>query len=335
MNMSSSRMINRRNIAIVLFIVIGIYGTQYMFKNLYLNDQLYESIRMAHVSPAFVPSCELPGNLFTEVGEIRTPNLTQVGSIFPHIKTDKCIGSVKWKPIQPFTQLELTRFNKCTGNHADPKIVSADSMRRLDYTVIYSFFTFLKRKSDVAIVELGGYTGKLLKNLIPTTGAKYYVVIEPVPSFYSTLSKNILMLRLNSSVTAYNFGLGKQYKELAVGVRGDATALFKKSLGKETELIRIVSIVDFFIQLGLGCRSLDLLTINCEGCEFDILETLISTNLIEKFEYIQFQPHHAVPNLGNYTCRYCRLRQLLARTHVVAYDYPQVWEAWKSKKLIK
>ncbi|XP_056019387.1 uncharacterized protein LOC125672192 isoform X2 [Ostrea edulis] len=331
--MVSAQFVNRKTIGILLLIVIGIYGMQYTYKKLYFNDQHHKIIRMANVSSASMPSCGIQG-IFTEERKIITPNLTQVRSIFPDIRTDKCIESVKWKPIQPFSELELIKYNECIKSNADPKDVSTNSMRRLDRTVIYSHFTFLKRKSDVAIVEVGGYTGNLLRNLIPTTGAKYYVVIEPVPSFYSMLSKSISMLRLNSSVTTYNFGLGKRYMDSAVGVQGDATAITKNSVGKRTEVIHVVSIVDFFIQLGLGCRSLDLLTINCEGCEFVVLETLISTNLIDKFEYIQFQPHHAVPNLGNYPCRYCRLRQLLARTHVVAYDYPQVWEAWKNKKLI-
>jgi hypothetical protein len=146
------------------------------------------------------------------------------------------------------------------------------------------------------------------------------------------MSRRISTLSLKSAVKSYNFGLGKRYEQLTIGVRGDATALGLDKSDTPTEVIQIVSVLDFFIQLDVGCRSLDLLTINCEGCEFVVLETLISTNLIERLDYIQLQPH-AVPSLGDYPCRYCRLRQLLARTHVIAYDYPQLWEAWKRKDI--
>jgi FkbM family methyltransferase len=334
--MASVRLFNGKNIIVPVLVVIaiGIYGTQYMHKNLVVNYPEHEVVRVVPASMSSVLSCDLPENIFTNVRKIVKSNLTQVKSIFPDIKPDKCIESVIWKSVQHFSQMEIERYNTCTVKNANPKVLFVDSIRRLDRSVTHSFFAFLKRKSDVAIVEVGGYTGNLLKLLIPATGAKYYVVIEPVPSFYNMLSKSISTFHLKSSVTTYNFGIGKRYKKLVVGVRGDATAVSKNSDAQKTETIQVVSIVDFFVQLGLGCRPLDLLTINCEGCEFDILETLVSTNLIEKIDYIQFQPHHAVPNLGNYPCRYCRVRQLLTRTHAVVYEYPQVWEAWKNKKLV-
>jgi FkbM family methyltransferase len=313
---------------------IGMFGTPYLHKTFLINDQQQKAARAVPASTSSMPSCDLPENIFKGVKKIVTPNLPQVKSIFPDTKPDKCIESVKWKPVQPFSQHESEQYDTCTVKNADPKSVFASSFRRLGKTVIYSFFSFLKRKSDVAIVEVGGYTGHLLKFLLPATGAKYCVVVEPVPSYYNILFKSIPTLPSTTSVTTYNFGLGKTYKTLDVPLLGLATAVSKNSAGQKTETIRIVSILDFFIQLGLGCRPLDLLTINCEGCEFEVLETLSSTNLIEKIDYIQFQPHYTVPKLGNFPCRYCRVRQLLARTHVIAYEYPQVWEAWKNKKLM-
>jgi FkbM family methyltransferase len=252
--------------------------------------------------------------------------------MFPDVKTDKCIQTVKWKILDSFSHEEEMSFKHCKRQNAHPDKLFKYYITRLVFNITSAFFSFLDKKPDVVVVEIGGYTGQLLKKLIPITGAKTYIVLEPVPSFYEKLKKQINESNLNSVVKTYNFGIGIGYKEMAVDIQGDGTSVFKSSSSKNTETIRIVNIVDFFVQIGVGCHSVDLLTINCEGCEFDILETLLSTNLIEKFDHIQFQPHHAVTTQGDYVCRYCRLRELLARTHRVEYEYPHIWEAWRRKK---
>ncbi|XP_048750529.1 uncharacterized protein LOC125662372 [Ostrea edulis] len=335
--MVGRRLLEGKNIAIIALIMLGIYGTHYKyFKSFGSTDQNFEvenTARFVEASLSSMPTCDLPETFFRVVEKITAPTLTQVTPIFPDIRTDKCRDSVKWKPIQPFTPNEVAQYTNCIAKNIDPSKVNVKSMELFNYTVIYSFFNFLKKKTNVAIVEVGGYVGNELNNLLPATGAKHYVVIEPVPSFYRNLSERISTLDVDSDVKAYNFGLGKRYTTLLVNIRGDATTTSKGDLRNKTEVIQIVSVLDFVIQLGIGCRSVDLMTINCEGCEFDVLETLISTNLIENFNYIQFQPHYNAPNLGYFPCRYCRLSQLLARTHVAAYDYPQVWQAWKRKDI--
>ncbi|XP_061177719.1 uncharacterized protein LOC133186499 [Saccostrea echinata] len=285
-----------------------------------------------------LPTCELPENLFRneQPSTIRKPNLPQVIPILPITKRNKCIDKVKWNHASDFSYFYIPSFHFCVNSNIHPEKVQQFHFERLvntgNYNITSSFFSFLKRKSDVVIIEIGGYTGQTLQKLIPVTGAKHYVVIEPVPSFYKTLNKNIQTLNFNTSVKTYNFGLSGNRTELDVEVVGDGTKMLKKSILNTTEKVQLVGVLDFFIQLGVGCHRIDLLTVNCEGCEFDVLENLLSTNLIQKFDFIQFQPHHSAPNIGNFLCRYCRLRQLLARTHEVVYKFPFLWEVWKRKE---
>lgn len=113
----------------------------------------------------------------------------------------------------------------------------------------------------------------LLPKLGETTGTKQYVALEPVPSFYQQLSKRIEDLSLQSRVTTYNFGLAESKKELRISLRKDATSLLKddKRERVQTETINLFNVVDFFVQIGLGCNSLNLLTINWKGCEPDVM----------------------------------------------------------------
>ncbi|XP_055995386.1 uncharacterized protein LOC125647122 [Ostrea edulis] len=287
----------------------------------------------SRISPVPVTTCDHLTNIFkTKKTQITKPDLPQVTPIFPEMKTDKCIETVKWKFLENFSHEEENGFKHCIRKNEHPEELFRSYFERLNPNITSEYFSFLKETPDVVVVEIGGYTGQLLKKLVPITGAKAYAVVEPVPSFFDKLNMHIDMLNLYSVVKTYNFGLGKTYEEMSVKIQGVGTSIFHILLSGKTETIKIVNVVDFFIQIGVGCNTVDLLTINCEGCEFDVLETLLSTTLIEKFDHIQFQPHHTVSVPGNYICRHCRLRQLLARTHTIEYEYPHIWEAWRRNK---
>ena len=74
---------------------------------------------------------------------------------------------------------------------------------------------------------------------------------------------------------------------------------------------------------------IDMLSINCEGCEFEIIPALILNNLTQYFRIIQFASHiNLVPHSS---CIYCQIQQALERTHQVLYHYRKVWEGWVLK----
>lgn len=265
--------------------------------------------------------------------------MKKVVPLWPNISKDRCITNIKLKPRRMLTSHENYSFYACVEKNSNVKRIEEDSMKRLnlDRNIIISYFGVFKMRPAPNIIEIGGYLGVMMPKLMEATGAKQYVALEPVPSFYQNFTKKIKKLQLNSTVKAYNFGLAVTQRELQIVLHSDATSLFKDERGEDrkTETIKIYRVIDFFVQIGLGCNSLNLLTINCEGCEFDVIEILTSTSLIDNIEYIQFQPHRSVfSNDRVYICRYCRLRQLLARTHEIGYEFPNVWETWKRKDII-
>jgi len=117
----------------------------------------------------------------------------------------------------------------------------------------------------------------------------------------------------------------------AVGNEADATSVFVDDTGTGSCSLKIVNATLFFQKLGIGCFEFDLITINCEGCEFDLLEILVSTNLIHFFKHIQFATHSKLTQLPNPIERYCRLQELLSKTHRLSYQYKFNWETWKQK----
>jgi len=73
-------------------------------------------------------------------------------------------------------------------------------------------------------------------------------------------------------------------------------------------------------------KHINLIKINIEGGEYELLEKMIISNLIKRFDNIQIQFHRFIANA--FTKR--RLIQKgLSKTHYLTYNYPFIWENWK------
>jgi len=66
--------------------------------------------------------------------------------------------------------------------------------------------------------------------------------------------------------------------------------------------------------------------VNCEGCEFAVLEYLLGSPWIIRVRHLLVQ-FHGVRD-ADAVDRRCTLRARLARTHVLAWDRAFVWERW-------
>ena len=73
----------------------------------------------------------------------------------------------------------------------------------------------------------------------------------------------------------------------------------------------------------------DLLNVDCEGCEWDVLEGLIGKNLQTRMNRIQIQFHPGM--LVDGTSRRCKIRQLLKVTHNLVYNFDWIRELWQLK----
>jgi hypothetical protein len=71
---------------------------------------------------------------------------------------------------------------------------------------------------------------------------------------------------------------------------------------------------------------IDLMKINIEGGEYELLERLIGSGIVQRCAHIQVQFHSFVPNARD---RRARIREMLGATHRVTYEYEFVWEDWQ------
>ena len=179
---------------------------------------------------------------------------------------------------------------------------------------------------DSVVIEIGGNRGhdtnKMVKSFNP-----FIITLEPIETMANGLKE---LFKDNKKVTVLNFGLGKITKEEFINVKGEASSMFTQNSGNSSLIV--ANTTQFLLRIGAVNFDFDLLLINCEGCEFELLEAALSSGLISKFKNIQFQTHNVIGICDQYN-RYCQIEALLNRTHSPTYRYRYVWEHWRRNDL--
>jgi FkbM family methyltransferase len=171
---------------------------------------------------------------------------------------------------------------------------------------------------DSVVFDLGGYEGQWTSDIVARYGCRVHV-FEPVPEFARAIAARF---RKNPRVTVHPFGLGAEAGTLGLKLAGDGTsALRGKGLPVDG---RIERADDWFAKEAID--RVDLMKINIEGGEYDLLEHLIDTGLVQRIAHIQVQFHDFVPDARE---RMNAIQERLAKTHEPEWQYEFVWESWK------
>lgn len=171
------------------------------------------------------------------------------------------------------------------------------------------------------VIDVGGYKGDFCENIYKKFGCKV-VAFEPVPEFSQHM---IARFSGNDRISIHPFGLGVRTEALQLLLTGDGSSHIKTGSGPKVEC-QIKSVHEYFTEKNIS--KVDLMQINIEGAEYDLLEEMISSRLIEKIAHLQIQFHREIP--GAYGRR-DKIRQLLSQTHDESWSFWFIWESWKKK----
>ena len=188
---------------------------------------------------------------------------------------------------------------------------NGDKTLRLDYNL----------NENSIVFDIGGYEGTFAQNIVERYNSTVYI-FEPVTEFYNKISDRFSN---SSKIKVFNFGLSNKTKYIEIALSDDASSIHIDSNKKER--IKLVNIVEFIRNNNI--QRIDLMKINIEGGEFDILPELIDSKIIESIENIQIQFHSFIDD-----SKYKRemIREKLALTHELTYDYYFIWENWRKKQ---
>ena len=193
------------------------------------------------------------------------------------------------------------------------------------------------------LLYIGGNQGHDLREFLKILDKETsYYVFEPLLEYYELLKSEFVS---NKNVHIYQQGIGEKNGVACFHVSGFeavGTSQIKGSFVSADNLDNN-SVLDYTND-NSNCsdiRSASQLILeeikspndqfnihmNCEGCEFETINSWIDSGAISKIAVLQFQSHK-VDWVGDSVSKYCSLRLRLSETHDVVWEQPWCWERW-------
>jgi FkbM family methyltransferase len=188
------------------------------------------------------------------------------------------------------------------------RAADGDRTLRLDYDL----------DAGSTVLDLGGYQGQWASDIFARYGCTIHV-FEPVPAYAAAIRRRFAR---NPRIHVHECGLAAAAGRATIHLHDDATSTFAKD-GAAVD-IRFERAADF-----LAARSIDrvhLLKVNIEGGEYDLLDHLLDSGLIDRVDDLQVQFHDFVPAAE---ARMRAIQERLAQSHATTYSFPFVWENWR------
>jgi len=180
---------------------------------------------------------------------------------------------------------------------------------------------------DATIIEVGGWEGRDIQLFMEKNPSKDVRIhsYEPMRHKHEILSSNVQKFG-RGQVETYSYGLGNSnrtscFKESG-GTRDEGTSEIALELCNDAQVGSIRDVSFVLAQL----KKIDLLHVNCEGCEYEILKRIFQPRsvLSKKIRVIEVQFHEIISEN-----KYCEIEKLLRGAgFTLEYRFQFVWEAW-------
>lgn len=189
------------------------------------------------------------------------------------------------------------------------------------------------------ILEVGGHThaadSRQLLHMFPRARIHIY---EPILSYFKELEKN--WKDAHGDVEIHGVGLGNRSRTVRVSAEdliGEGTFIMDSG-GGDTDGKLEIQVVDAYEELSKYAKAteassnkakIDLLQVNCEGCEWEMFVRLIQTNVLQHVGVLQISFHnYGSERIGALLPQYCLIREALEKTHDKVVAAPFAWERW-------
>lgn len=172
-------------------------------------------------------------------------------------------------------------------------------------------------------------------------------IFEPSTQWFQELLRNVMedeRGRESQQFFFHNYGVARRTEVRILALQGDASTAathvsWAESAESETILVKSTSEVFRAVErLGRNPRKrIELLHINCEGCEYSVLPSLnfatmasivhvnIATHIISS------EVQSTSRSIGTSISEYCKLQEHMEKTHRRVAGLPFVWERWVRK----
>ena len=230
------------------------------------------------------------------------------------------------KTWQNISFIDATKYQACLTSYSDASFWSVQGLRHTAHKHLFN--------SSSLIIEVGGNRAHDTVEFIKFHNP-FIMSYEPLRLMAKNLSD---MFRSNPKVQIFPYGFGNRARNMSIEPNdyGNAgTSLYRPLTSPnssnivQVEILDIVEVIDNIRRTKTRNGMIDMISINCEGCEFEIIPALLINNLTQFFRVIQFASHMGL--VQDSPCIYCQIKQGLERTHTTLFYYSKLWEGWVLK----
>jgi FkbM family methyltransferase len=186
-----------------------------------------------------------------------------------------------------------------------------DSRFRFDYDLA----------PNSVVLDLGGYQGQWASDLYARQRCHIHV-FEPIGEFADALSARFSQ---NADIDVYAFALGASDRTETLSLAGASSSAHKRRQSRVNVEFRNVE--QWFEEAAID--EVALMKINIEGGEYELLECMLDTRLVQRVAALQIQFHYFVENAER---RMTAIQDRLAATHTPTWQYRFIWENWERKE---
>lgn len=172
------------------------------------------------------------------------------------------------------------------------------------------------------VFDVGGYTGIWSERIYELYQPQIHV-FEPIAGHFELLKAKFADV---PKIQVHKIGLGGMTRTLTMSQNAESSSAFEYISGKDTEMVSLQAAASFVKEQGIS--RIDLMKINIEGGEYELLEHLIDSKIVEQITDLQIQFHSFVPDAKK---RMREIRRKLSLTHYPTYVYTFNWENWRRK----
>jgi FkbM family methyltransferase len=186
------------------------------------------------------------------------------------------------------------------------------------------------------IIDVGGNTRAADSKVFYDKYRPKIHIYEPVMEFFSQLSSRWKGVE---GVTLHSAGMGGGNRTIVLStssLKGESTFVMEGDV-KSSDIppgSSVLEIVDAASEVrsilsSTGRSSIDLLHLNCEGCEWELMLRLVEEGMLRVFANIQISFHnYAQAGIGVHMPVYCLIREALLKTHSPVHVVTFGWERW-------
>lgn len=170
------------------------------------------------------------------------------------------------------------------------------------------------------VYDVGGYRGDWTGAMLGKYPCKYHV-FEPHPEAFRNLAQRFAS---HPDVTLHEFALGGANGLVSLSSAAEGSSIVSH---RSDESIQ-VKVVDVCHQLSNQGRQAALMKLNIEGAEFELLEKLLWSDVVDNSGDFLIQFHLGTPDAKS---RYRNIADKLRETHRCIWRYPFLWEFWQRR----